>query len=143
KEYWDVMREFPILQGGFIWDFADQSLRWPIPLGGGASYLAYGGDWGDDPNDGNFCANGVVSAERETGGKAAEVKRIHQAINVAPDTGIAEGFVRIVNEYLFTDVAEFDCEWALLADGEVVQSGELTAEQLEIPPLSEKTVQVP
>ncbi|WP_035701256.1 glycoside hydrolase family 2 TIM barrel-domain containing protein, partial [Glycomyces tenuis] len=143
KEYWDVIREYPVLQGGFIWDFADQSLRWPVPLGGGASYLAYGGDWGDDPNDGNFCANGIVSTEREPTGKAAEVKRIYQAINVSAGADIAGGAVRIANEHLFTNVSEFDGEWSLLADGEAVQSGTLTPEQLDVPPLSDKTIQVP
>ena len=57
----------------FIWDFADKALRWPIPLGGGATYLAYGGDWGDNPNDGNFSGNGIVLAGREPTGKAVEV----------------------------------------------------------------------
>ncbi|MFC3491008.1 glycoside hydrolase family 2 TIM barrel-domain containing protein [Glycomyces rhizosphaerae] len=143
KEYWDIIRQYPVLQGGFIWDFADQSLRWPIPLGGGATYLAYGGDWGDSPNDGNFCANGIVSAERKTAGKAAEVKRVYQAVNVVPGTDIATGSVRITNEYLFTNVNEFEGAWSLLADGEAVQSGTLTAQQLDIAPLTAKTIQVP
>ncbi|WP_211341581.1 glycoside hydrolase family 2 TIM barrel-domain containing protein [Myceligenerans xiligouense] len=143
KEYWDVIREFPILQGGFIWDYADQGLRWPIPQGGGATYLAYGGDWGDNPNDGNFCANGIVSADREPAGKAAEVRQIYQAINVVAAGDVASGSVRITNEYLFTNVGEFEGSWSLYADGEVIQSGALTAQQLDIAPLSAKTIQVP
>ncbi|WP_205325455.1 glycoside hydrolase family 2 TIM barrel-domain containing protein [Glycomyces sp. YM15] len=143
KEYWDVIRQYPVLQGGYIWDFADQSLRWPVPLGGGATYLAYGGDWGDDPNDGNFCANGIVSAERQPAGKAAEVKRVYQAINAAAGGDLAAGSVRIANEYAFADVNEFDGSWALVADGAVIQSGELSAQQLDIPPLTDKMVQVP
>ncbi|WP_199044617.1 glycoside hydrolase family 2 TIM barrel-domain containing protein, partial [Glycomyces salinus] len=143
KEYWDVIREYPVLQGGYLWDFADQSLRWAIPLGGGATYLAYGGDWGDDPNDGNFCANGVVSADRETGGKATEVKRVYQAINATAGADVAGGEVRIANEYAFANVNEFDGAWSLIADGEVIQSGSLTAQQLDLPPLSDKTIQVP
>jgi beta-galactosidase len=143
KEYWDVIREYPVLQGGFIWDFADQSLRWPVPQGGGATYLAYGGDWGDNPNDGNFCANGIVAAGRETDGKAAEVRQIYQAITVAAAGEVATGSVRIGNEYLFTNVNEFDGSWSLYADGDVVQSGALTAQQLDVPPMSSKTIQVP
>ncbi|MEU5155674.1 glycoside hydrolase family 2 TIM barrel-domain containing protein [Glycomyces sp. NPDC021274] len=143
KEYWDVIRQYPILQGGFIWDFADQSLRWPIPLGGGATYLAYGGDWGDNPNDGNFCANGIVSADRKPAGKAAEVKRVYQAINATAGTNIAAGDVRITNEYAFHNVNEFDGAWSLVADGTVVQSGRLTAAQLDIAPLTNKTIRVP
>jgi beta-galactosidase len=142
KEYWDVIRAYPVLQGGFIWDFADQGLRWPVPSSGG-TYLAYGGDWGDNPNDGNFCANGIVSADRKLSGKAVEVRQVYQAINVSAGADLASGAIRITNEYLFANVNEFGGSWALLADGEVVQSGTLTSEQMDIPPLSDKTVQVP
>ncbi len=142
KEYWDIVRRYPVLQGGFIWDFVDQALRWPIPSGGG-TYLAYGGDWGDNPNDGNFCANGIVSADRTLSGKAVEVKQVYQAINVSAGADVARGVVQITNEHLFTNVNAFDGAWALLADGVVVQSGMLTAAQLDIPPLSSRTVQLP
>jgi beta-galactosidase len=142
KEYWDIIRRYPALQGGYIWDFADEGLRWPIPAGGG-TYLAYGGDWGDNPNDGNFCANGIVSADRTMAGKAAEVRQVYQAINVSAGSDVTSGVVRITNEYLFSNVNEFDGGWALIADGAVVQRGTLTAAQLDIPPLSSETVQVP
>ncbi|MEO3755229.1 glycoside hydrolase family 2 TIM barrel-domain containing protein [Streptomyces sp. B6B3] len=144
KEYWDVIRAHDILQGGFIWDFADKPLRWPIPGGGGDTYLSYGGDWGDRPDwPGYFCANGIVSADREAFGKAVEVRRMYQAINVAAGDDIAGGVVTITNEYLFTSVNAFEAAWALVADGVVVQSGTLTAAQTDIPPLSSATVQLP
>jgi beta-galactosidase len=143
KEYWDVIRQYPVLQGGYIWDFTDQGLRWPVPLGGGATYLAYGGDWGDSPNDGNFCANGIVSAERKPSGKAAEVKRVYQALNTTAGTDLPAGDVRITNEFAFTNANEFDGRWALVADGKVVQSGSLTATQLDIAPLTNKAIRIP
>ncbi|MFJ8958410.1 glycoside hydrolase family 2 TIM barrel-domain containing protein [Lentzea sp. NPDC102401] len=139
KEYWDVIRANPVLQGGWIWDFVDQGLNWKSQSG--TTYLAYGGDWGDNPNDGNFCANGIVTADRRISGKAVEVKQVYQAINVA-NAGAA-GTVRITNENLFTNVNEFTGTWSLLADGVVVQSGQLTAAQLDVPPLSNRTVQLP
>lgn len=139
KEYWDVIRANPILQGGWIWDFVDQALTWKSSSG--ATYLAYGGDWGDNPNDGAFSGDGIVTPDRRISGKAVEVKQVYQAINVA--SAGAAGSVQITNEYLFTNVNEFVGAWALVADGTVVQSGELTAAQLDIPPLSTKTVQVP
>lgn len=142
KEYWDIVRRYAILQGGFIWDFADQGLRWPIPSGGG-TYFAYGGDWGDNPNDGNFCANGIVSADRKPAGKAAEVKQVYQAINVSAGADIANGVVQITNELLFTNVNAFDVRWSLVADGQVISSGALTAQQTDIAPLTSRTVQVP
>src|SRR5699024_10797132 len=54
QEYWDVIDRYDNLQGGFIWDWVDQNLKWPIPGSEDEYYYAYGGDWGDDPNDGNF-----------------------------------------------------------------------------------------
>ncbi|MCX2951758.1 glycoside hydrolase family 2 TIM barrel-domain containing protein [Lentzea sp. NEAU-D7] len=139
KEYWDVIRANPVLQGGWIWDFADQGLTWRTQSG--TTYLAYGGDWGDNPNDGAFCADGIVTADRRITGKAVEVKQVYQAITVA-NAGAA-GTVRITNENLFTNVNEFTGSWSLLADGVVVQSGQLTAAQLDVPPLSNRTVQLP
>ncbi|MGW0503437.1 glycoside hydrolase family 2 TIM barrel-domain containing protein [Micromonospora sp. NPDC003241] len=144
KEYWDIYRRYPILQGGFIWDFADEALRRPVPGGSGATYLSYGGDWGDRPDfEGNFCGNGIVDADRRPGGKAVEVKQVYQAINVAAGADVSTGSIRITNEYLFTNVNAFEGRWSLLADGQVIQSGSLTAQQLDVAPLSTGTVQVP
>ncbi|NJQ02524.1 glycoside hydrolase family 2 TIM barrel-domain containing protein [Streptomyces zingiberis] len=144
KEYWDTVRAHAILQGGYIWDFVDQALRRPVPSGGGATYFSYGGDWGDKPDVAdNFCANGILPADRKPSGKAAEVKQQYQAINVAAGSDAGAGSVRITNEYLFTNVQAFEGTWALIADGAVIGSGELTAAQLDIPPLTSKTVQLP
>nr|BFD86607.1 glycoside hydrolase family 2 TIM barrel-domain containing protein [Streptomyces sp. Xyl84] len=110
------------------------------------TFLAYGGDWGDNPNDGNFQADGIVTADRGHTGKAAEIKRVLQAIGVAPATGqavSASGAVTLTNEYLFTDLREFDGHWALVADGEVVRRGRLTRDQLDVAPLSRKDITVP
>ncbi|MFC8425629.1 glycoside hydrolase family 2 TIM barrel-domain containing protein [Streptomyces sp. NPDC057236] len=107
-------------------------------------FLAYGGDWGDNPNDGAFVADGIVTADRGHTGKAAEIKRVHQAINAArtPDDG-APGAVTLTNEYLFTNVREFDGHWELVADGEVVRRGRLTRDQLDVPPGSDKDITLP
>ncbi|GGL81174.1 beta-galactosidase [Streptomyces fumigatiscleroticus] len=107
------------------------------------TFFAYGGDWGDNPNDGAFVADGIVTADRGHTGKAAQVKRIYQAINAtaAPDGGT--GAVTLTNEYLFTNLREFRGSWQLVADGEVVQRGELTRGQLDLAPLSSKDITVP
>ncbi|MFE7855022.1 glycoside hydrolase family 2 TIM barrel-domain containing protein [Streptomyces sp. NPDC057403] len=104
------------------------------------TFLAYGGDWGDNPTDGNFCANGIVTADRGHTGKAAEIKRIYQAIDA---TGGAGGRVTLTNEYLFTDLREFDGTWRLVEDGKVVGRGRLTRDQLDVPPLSDRAITVP
>ncbi len=105
------------------------------------TFLAYGGDWGDNPNDGNFCANGIITAERGLGGKAVEVKHVYQYVNVT--AGADAGSVTITNEHLFTNVDAYDGHWELVADGEVVQRGRLTRAQLNVPPGSSRTVTVP
>ncbi|MHC3468794.1 glycoside hydrolase family 2 TIM barrel-domain containing protein [Streptomyces sp. 7R007] len=103
------------------------------------TYLAYGGDWADNPNDGNFCSDGIVTADRGHTGKAAEIKRIYQAINA---TG-SSGSVTLTNEYLFTNLREFDGSWRLVADGKPVQRGKLTRDQLDLAPLTSKRIDVP
>ncbi|WP_151480217.1 glycoside hydrolase family 2 TIM barrel-domain containing protein [Streptomyces albicerus] len=110
------------------------------------TFFAYGGDWGDNPNDGNFVADGIVTADRGHTGKAAEVKQVYQAINAAPASGdslTAGAAVTLTNEYLFTNLRDFDGSWALVADGEVVRRGKLSRAQLDVPPLSSKDVTVP
>ncbi|WP_217249416.1 glycoside hydrolase family 2 TIM barrel-domain containing protein [Streptomyces sp. AC602_WCS936] len=106
------------------------------------TFFAYGGDWGDNPNDGNFVADGIVLADRGHTGKAAEVKRVYQAVGVEQRSGGA-GAVTLVNEYLFTNLREFDGHWALVADGRTVRRGRLTRDQLDVEPLSRKDITVP
>ncbi len=110
------------------------------------TFFAYGGDWGDNPNDGNFVADGIITADRGHTGKAAEIKRIYQAINAAPASGdsLAPGAaITLTNEYLFTNLRAYDGHWALVADGEVVQRGKLSRTQLDVAPLSSKDITVP
>lgn len=90
------------------------------------TFFAYGGDWGDNPNDGNFVADGIVTADRGHTGKAAEIKRVYQAVNAASVAGGgagAAGAVTLTNEYVFTNLREFEGSWSLVADGKVVQRG--------------------
>ncbi|MET9785174.1 glycoside hydrolase family 2 TIM barrel-domain containing protein [Streptomyces canus] len=104
------------------------------------TFFAFGGDWGDNPNDGAFVADGIVTADRGHTGKAAEVKQIYQAVNAS---WAADGSVTLANEYLFTNLRELDGSWTLSADGKVVQRGKLTREQLNLAPLSSKDITVP
>lgn len=110
------------------------------------TFFAYGGDWGDNPNDFNFVADGIVTADRGHTGKAAEIKRIYQAINAAPASGdrLTPGAaVTLTNENLFTNLREFDGRWALVADGRVVRRGKLSRAQLDVAPLTSKQITVP
>ncbi|MCA2201547.1 glycoside hydrolase family 2 TIM barrel-domain containing protein [Streptomyces griseoincarnatus] len=107
------------------------------------TFLAYGGDWGDNPNDGAFVADGIVTADRRLGGKAAEIKRVHQAVGAVRTPGGGPGAVTLTNEYLFTNLRDFDGRWELVADGEVTGRGRFTRDQLDLEPLSEKRVALP
>ncbi|MEU0409912.1 glycoside hydrolase family 2 TIM barrel-domain containing protein [Streptomyces griseorubiginosus] len=105
------------------------------------TFFAFGGDWGDNPNDGAFVADGIVTADRGHTGKAAEVKRIYQAVQASWASGGTA--VTLTNENLFTNLREFDGSWTLTADGKVVQRGRLTRDQLNVAPLSSKDITVP
>ncbi|MFJ5557200.1 glycoside hydrolase family 2 TIM barrel-domain containing protein [Streptomyces sp. NPDC093250] len=107
------------------------------------SFLAYGGDWGDNPNDGAFVADGIVTADRGHTGKAVEIKRVYQAIGAARTPGGGPGDVTLTNEHLFTGLRAFDGRWELVADGEVVRRGRLTRDQLDVPPRSGKEISLP
>lgn len=121
KEYWDLVRKYPKYQGGFIWDFVDQSLR--ITREDGTSYYGYGGDWNPyDASDQNFCDNGLISPDRVPNPHMYEVGHIYQSIWVTP-VDLASGTVSVYNENFFRDLSGYYAEWQLLANGEIVQSG--------------------
>jgi beta-galactosidase len=122
KEYWDAIYAHPRLVGGFIWDFVDQGLWKTAP--DGTRYIAYGGDFGDEPNLKDFCLNGVVFADRTLPPKAHEVKKVYQPIRIEP-LASAYGGIQITNLFGFTNLRAFDCRWALSRDGEVLESGTL------------------
>ncbi|MFH8798859.1 glycoside hydrolase family 2 TIM barrel-domain containing protein [Streptomyces sp. NPDC017936] len=110
------------------------------------TFHAYGGDWADNPNDGAFSGDGIVTADRRPTGKSAEVKQIYQAVGAAPASGgtlAPGGAVTLTNEYLFTGLRAFDARWELVCDGRTVQRGKLSRAQLDVAPLSSKDVTVP
>lgn len=132
-EYWDVIRSYDNLLGGFIWDFVDQSLWTPFTTVNGydyyenGQYLAYGGSWGDNPNSGNFCQNGIISATRTIQPEAQEVKYIYQSIWFSADAITKDSrTVSVYNENHFTDLSAFTYDYELLCNGKVVDSGSFT-----------------
>ena len=131
KEYWDIIRKYPTYQGGFIWDFVDQSPRWWNA--DGKQFYGYAGDFNryDVDKDQNFCNNGLISPDRNFNPHANEVKYVHQSIWTAP-ADLEAGTVSIYNEYFFRDLSAYRLEWQLLADGETMQTG--IVENLDIAP---------
>lgn len=136
KEYWDLIRKYPNYQGGFIWDFVDQALRWPSNEGGTDHIFAFGGDFNEyDPSDGSFNCNGVITADRTLHPHAYEVRYQHRNIH----TSLAgQGRVNVYNEYFFKDLSQYRMLWNISVDGEAVSSG--VVENLNIAPQKTETV---
>lgn len=136
-KYWELIDRYPILQGAFVWDWIDQAIL--TKTEDGIEYLAYGGDFGDDPNDGNFCGNGLIFADRSITPKLYEVKRCYQNIKFKPEDLEKQTFV-ITNENLFVDLSRYMMKWELLANGQPVQSGEL---EVQVAPGESTVVHIP
>lgn len=134
-QYWDAIEKYPNLQGAFIWDFVDQGLR------NSSGGFSYGGDWGDNPNDADFCANGIVSADRTLQPEIFEVKKVYQNIKVKA-VDLLKGQIEIKNYYCFTNVNSFNGTWQLMEDNEQIISGTLAASDLDIPPLTSKAITI-
>ncbi len=122
-EYWAAIREHPgLVYGGFLWDWADKGLWWPMPGSPGAEFIAYGGDWGDDPNDESAHMSGLVLSDRTPTAKLAEAKLAYQPITVTGHA-LPDPTITIVNEHLFTGLEGHTLEWSLTEDGIPLQEG--------------------
>lgn len=130
KEYWDLIRHYPKLQGGFIWDFVDQSPRWTAP--DGTVIYGYGGDFDRyDASDDNFCDNGLISPDRVPNPHMYEVGRIYQDIHTTP-VDLKNGKIKVYNENFFRDLSDYTLEWEMLRNGVPVRSGMI--ENLDVAP---------
>ena len=121
KEYWDIIRKYPNLQGGFIWDFVDQSVRWKGK--NGVEIYAYGGDFNRfDASDNNFCDNGLISPDRNPNPHMHEVSYFYQNIWTTP-ADLSKGEVNVYNENFFRDLSAYYMEWEVLKGGKAIRSG--------------------
>ncbi|RPF42068.1 beta-galactosidase [Hydrogenoanaerobacterium saccharovorans] len=102
-------------------------------------YFAYGGDWGDTPNDGNFCQNGLVFPDRTVQPELYEVKKIYQNIDMQLSEQ-SKNTVAIRNEFLFTNLNKYDLLWEFKEDNKVLQHGTLT---VDIEPKETEEVDIP
>ena len=120
-DYWDVITSTPGLQGGFIWEWKDHGLLTRLPSG--KRGFAYGGQFGDEPNDGNFVADGLMSADLLPHPAMQEVTWVHRPVVTSLDGDT----LAITNRRRFTDLEDLTATWELLVAGEVVASGDLDA----------------
>lgn len=135
-KYTELSDREPRYQGGFIWDYIDQSIYKKDRYG--KWFLTYGGDFGDRPTDGDFSGNGICyGGEREASPKMQEVKFNYQNISVDFDS---DYIFTVTNKNLFVNTSVFDAFAILLADGEEVYRTKL---QISVPPMERASYEVP
>ncbi len=140
QDYWDVFMKYPILQGGFIWDWVDQGLAKTDEEG--RKYWIFGGDWGGQRwhHDENFCANGIVNADRTLHPAIWEVKKVYQPVWMKA-VNIEQGKIELYNYNLFTDLNAYDYQWEIYKNGEKLQSAALN--KVTGRPLTKTVVSIP
>ncbi|WP_057832924.1 glycoside hydrolase family 2 TIM barrel-domain containing protein [Colwellia sp. TT2012] len=122
QDYWDVIEKYDVLQGGFIWDWVDQSLEYTNS--NGVKYWAYGKDFHPNlPSDGNFLNNGLVNPNREPHPHLFEVKKVYQPVKFTAQDLTKASFT-ITNKFAFSNLSQYDLQWLLTADGELVAQGQ-------------------
>ncbi|TWU51769.1 glycoside hydrolase family 2 TIM barrel-domain containing protein [Rubripirellula reticaptiva] len=145
-DYWELFRSERLMQGGCIWDWVDQGLRQQKDTDrGSVEFWAYGGDFGDKPNDDNFCCNGIVDADRVPNPQAAEVFKVYQNVHVSlpkQATSVVSGQfdVQVFNESNFIDLSHLEPVVSLRKSGVVIE--ELTAVAPAVGPQQTETMNV-
>ncbi|MGJ8679098.1 glycoside hydrolase family 2 TIM barrel-domain containing protein [Paraglaciecola sp.] len=137
-EYWDIVRDRKNIIGGYIWDWIDQGIETKNEKG--QTYLAYGGDFGDTPNDSNFCLNGIVDSYRQPKPQMWEAKYVFQPAKfVAKD--LSKGKISLENRQDFINFSDYELRWAISEDGIVISEGKMT--DLDIAPDQVKNLKLP
>ncbi len=139
KEYWDVIRKYPNLQGGFIWDFVDQALRGYDKAGN--MIYTYGGDYGKyTVSDNNFNCNGLINPDREPNPHMYEAGFVQRSILTTP-VDLQKGIVEVYNENFFIDLSRYYMVWQLRDNGTVVRQG--IVPELNVAPQQRAQVTLP
>lgn len=125
-EYLDLCDRYPRLQGGFVWEWIDQGLRTTDARG--REFFGYGGDFGEESHDGNFCCDGLVLPDRTPSPGLVEYQKIIEPVRISageqPDT------VSIENRYGFLDLSHLRLTWSLSQDGTRITDGVLATPSL-------------
>ena len=122
KEYWEAIYRYDRLLGGCIWEWVDHGLR--RHTAEGEEWFAYGGDFGDYPNDGNFCIDGLNFPDRVPHSGLIEYKQVLAPAQVEP-VDLRAGMLKITNRLDFASLAHLHGAWTLRRDGELLQQGAL------------------
>lgn len=140
QDYWDLIYKYDQLQGGFIWDWVDQTFA--IKDANDRPIWAYGGDMGfvGIPNDSNFCANGLILADRTLRPHIYEVKKVYQYIHFKP-VDFTPNKVLVINRHDFINLDDYLFEWKVKRNGETLMQGTFSVYGLEAG--GQRTVELP
>ncbi len=138
KEYWETIYRHDSLMGAFVWEWADHGIR--RKTADGREYFAYGGDFGDEPNDGNFVCDGLVFPDRQPSPGLIELKKIIEPVRVEA-VDLAAGKVTLHNRYDFANLNCFTLAWTVMVDGSPVQAGQMPTPS--VPGRKNKTIMIP
>lgn len=141
-DYWKAIESTNFLMGGAIWDWIDQSL-YNYDSKTGDRYLAYGGDFGDFPNDGQFVMNGIIFGDMTPKPQYFEVKKVYQNVGVEP-VDIKAGKIDIFNKNYFIPLTDYTIGWSLYEDGVKVDGGDaLIGPRMALGPRQKMTYTIP
>ncbi|TVX98688.1 glycoside hydrolase family 2 TIM barrel-domain containing protein [Cohnella terricola] len=127
KDYWDVIYRYPKLIGACVWEWNDHGIL--TKTKDGTPYFAYGGDFGDSPNDGNFCIDGLVTPDRKPHVGLLELKQVLSPIRIE-DRNAKAGELKVTNLYDFIDLSHVGFFWKVELDGRLIKQGKLEIPQL-------------
>lgn len=133
-EYTTLWDKYPCLQGGFVWDWVDQSILTTDE--NGKEYLAYGGDFGENPHDGHFCGNGLLFGDRSVTPKLAEIKKLYQNVDFKA-IDAERGIIEIKNKFLFTNLNRYELYWCQCSDKGIFRDGTIS---IDVEPFEKKTI---
>lgn len=123
KEYWDLIWKYPRLIGGCVWEWSDHGIRRRRP--DGRVGFAYGGDFGDQPNDGNFCIDGMIFPDRRPHPCLREYKKVIQPV-VVELLDLARGRFKITNRYDFKSLGHLAGHWRAYEEGALKAHGDFS-----------------
>ena len=122
KKYWDVIYKNDRALGGYIWDWIDQGILKKDEKG--KEFFAYGGDFGDKPNDGSFCINGIIASDRTPKPATYECKKVNQPVLIS-EINALNGEFEILNRHHATDLSKYDLFWNITENGKIIQQGNI------------------
>ncbi len=138
EDYWQTFYAHREIQGGFVWEWCDHGIRTQDE--DGCEYFAYGGDFGDTPNDGNFIADGLVFPDKSASPGLVELKKVIAPVRVTAKN-LKKGIVNVANHYDFITLEHLNVVWSVSENGTVIQSG--TIAPLKIKARSNEDVVIP